>query len=285
MQDLSGKVAVVTGAASGIGRALAGRFARAGMKLALADIEGGPLAETAKALEFDGAEVLAEIVDVADADAMDDFAATILDRFDAVHVVCNNAGVGSGGRMWELTTKDWEFAMRPNLWGVIHGVRVFGKHLVEQNEGHIVNTASMAGLVSVPGLGPYNVTKHAVVALSETLAGELGEAGSAVGVSVLCPGFVNTRIWDADRSRPVDLQNPDTSTEELEQLKALLRGLIEAGLSPDHIADRVHDAILDGEFYVVTHESTLPEVERRMRAILDGGPPAIPTGGPLTFTK
>ena len=129
METLSGKVAVVTGAASGIGRALADRFARAGMKLALADIEADQLAEVSGALEADSTEVLAEVVDVADAGAMDGFARAILERFGAVHVVCNNAGVGSGGRMWELTTQDWEHAMRPNLWGVIHGVRAFAKHL------------------------------------------------------------------------------------------------------------------------------------------------------------
>ncbi|MEE2677603.1 MAG: SDR family NAD(P)-dependent oxidoreductase, partial [Myxococcota bacterium] len=184
MQELSGKVAVVTGGASGIGHALATRFAEEGMKLVLLDVEAGPLDEAARGFEAQGVEVLAQRLDVSDAAAMDAAGAAALERFGAVHVLCNNAGVGSGGPMWELTTEDWEFCLRPNLWGVIHGIRVFAKHLVAQDEGHIVNTASMAGLVSVPGMGPYNVTKHAVVTLSETLYHELAALGSQVGVSV-----------------------------------------------------------------------------------------------------
>ena len=207
MQNLEGKVAVVTGGASGIGRAMAERFAEAGMKLALVDIEAVALEQTAAELAADGTQVLPQLVDVAEAEQMDALAEAVLGHFGAVHVVCNNAGVVSGGPMWELTTADWEFAMRPNLWGVIHGVRVFVKHLIAQNEGHVVNTASLAGLISVPGTGPYNVTKHAVVTLSETLYGELAALGSKAGVSVLCPGFVNTRLWESDRN-PLGLLGP-----------------------------------------------------------------------------
>ncbi|MAE94224.1 MAG: hypothetical protein CL910_06145 [Deltaproteobacteria bacterium] len=287
MQDLAGKVAVVTGGASGIGYAMATRFAREGMKLVLVDVEGDALAEASGAFEADGVEVLARQLDVSDAAAMDALAEDALERFGAVHLVCNNAGVGSGGLMWELTTEDWEFAMRPNLWGVIHGVRVFAKHLIAQDEGHIVNTASMAGLVSVPGMAPYNVTKHGVVTLSETLYHELAAVGSKVGVSVLCPGHVNTRIWESDRNRPEELAATavDLSSEEMREAIQGFRAMCEASMPAEQVAARVHDAVLDGTFYIHTHENHRLAVEQRMRGILDGKGPATPDGGQAVFTK
>ena len=244
MRDLEGKIAVITGGASGIGRAMSDRFGQAGMKLVLVDIEEDGLQAAADELRGKGVDVLTRRVDVSDAAQMDDLAKATLDHFGAVHLVCNNAGVGAGGPMWELTTADWEFAMRPNLWGVIHGIRVFTKLLLDQNEGHIVNTASMAGLVSVPGLGPYNVTKHAVVTLSETLYGELAEQDTEVGVSVLCPGFVSTRIWDSDRHRPEELRNAEQrqTPEEAEAGKNLIRSFMEGQLPAAAVADKVHDA-------------------------------------------
>ncbi len=287
MQDLAGKVAVVTGGASGIGHALATRFAKEGMKLVLVDVESGPLAEAAKAFEASGTEVLPQQLDVSDADKMDALAENTLERFGAVHVVCNNAGVGSGGPMWELTTEDWEFALRPNLWGVIHGVRVFTKHMIAQDEGHIVNTASMAGLVSVPGMGPYNVTKHGVVTLSETLHHELAGLGSKVGVSVLCPGHVNTRIWESERNRPDELSatGPNASSEERLETREMFKSLVLASMPAERVAGRVHDAILDGTFYIHTHENVYAAVEKRMQAILDGKRPAMPEGGHAVFGK
>ena len=286
MKEFSGKVAVVTGGASGIGLALARRFARDGMKLVLADVEAEPLEAAAKALEGEGAEVLAQRCDVSDAEAMDALAAAALDRFGAVHVVCNNAGVGAGGPMWELTTEDWEFAIRPNLWGVIHGIRVFAKHLVDQNEGHIVNTASMAGLVSVPGMGPYNVTKHAVVTLSETLFHELEAAQSQVGVSVLCPGHVNTRIWESERNRPEELAatGNDVRAPEMRETHEMYRDILADAMPPDEVAGLVADAIRDGTFYIHTHRKARPAVEQRMRAILDGTRPALPEDGHGVFS-
>jgi NAD(P)-dependent dehydrogenase (short-subunit alcohol dehydrogenase family) len=287
VQDLRGKVAVVTGAASGIGHALAARLATEGMKLVLVDVEADPLAEVARAFEADGVEVLAERLDVSDAVKMDALAEAALDRFGAVHVVCNNAGVGAGGPMWELTTEDWEFAMRPNLWGVIHGVRVFARHLIAQDEGHIVNTASMAGLVSVPGMGPYNVTKHGVVTLSETLFHELEALGSRVGVSVLCPGHVRTRIWESERNRPEALAatGSDPSSEERRQTREMFKTIVESSLDPALVAERVHAAILDGTFYIHTHEGFRTAVEQRLRAILDGKRPALPEGGHAVFGR
>lgn len=287
MQDLVGKVAVVTGGASGIGHAMAGRFAREGMKLVLVDVEAGALAEAVQGFEAVGVEVLAQQLDVSDAAKMDALADATLERFGAVHVLCNNAGVGSGGPMWELTTEDWEFAMRPNLWGVIHGVRVFTKHMISQDEGHIVNTASMAGLVSVPGMGPYNVTKHAVVTLSETLHHELAAQGSKVGVSVLCPGHVNTRIWESERNRPEELAatGAGLSSEALVQTRAMFKALVESSMPAEQVAARVHDAILDGTFYIHTHENMRAAVEARMQGILDAKRPALPGGGHGVFGK
>ena len=209
MQDFAGKVAVVTGGASGIGLGMATRFAAEGMRLVLADIEEGALEAAAQGLRASGAEVLAVQTDAGDAASMDNLGARTLDHYGAVHIVCNNAGVGTHGRMWELSVNDWEFVLRVNLWGVIHGVRVFAPHLIEQDEGHIVNTASMAGLVSVAGAGPYNVSKHGAVTLSETLSAELRDAGSNVGVSVLCPGLVATNLGASERNRPADLRELD----------------------------------------------------------------------------
>jgi len=285
MQHLDGKVAVVTGAASGIGLALAQRFAREGMKLTLVDIEAGALEEAAAELESGGADVFAQRVDVSDADQMDGLAQAVLDRFGAVHLVCNNAGVATGGPIWDVTTADWEFVMRPNLWGVIHGVRVFTKHLIGQDEGHIVNTASLAGLVSVPGFGPYNVTKHAVVTLSETLHGELAALGSKVGVSVLCPGFVTTRLWDSDRNWPENLPPRDPQLpEQQEQTRAVLKALIEGGISTDPVIERVVDAIVNQRFYILTHEGSEDAVEQRMRRIIRGENPVTPAEGIGIFT-
>jgi len=280
MQQLDGKVAVVTGGASGIGLAMAQRFAREGMKLALADIETGALEQAAADFEADGVEVFPHVVDVSNADQMDGLAQAVLDRFGAVHVVCNNAGVATGGPMWELSTADWEFALRPNLWGVIHGVRVFTKHLIAQDEGHIVNTASLAGLVSVPGVGPYNVTKHGVVTLSETLHGELAALGSKVGVSVLCPGFVNTRLWDSERNRPEELKSAEaTPSAEQEQAAQVLKALIVGGTPVDPIAERVLDAVRNQRFYILTHEGSEAFVEQRMQRIVKGENPAPPAEG------
>ncbi len=277
MKDLRGKVAVITGGASGIGRALAERAAAQGMKLVLADVEIGALDKAADELRAGGADVLAVPTDVADAEQMDMLGARTLERFGAAHLICNNAGVAGGGPMWELSTADWEFVLRVNLWGVIHGVRVFGPGLVAQDEGHFVNTASMAGLVSVPGLGPYNVTKHAVVTLSETLYGELQGAGSGVGVSVLCPGFVKTRIYESDRNRPEHLgPSQQIDAAEREQRRKMAAAFFEQAMSPREVADLVLDAVVRGRFYILTHDGAEKGVEQRMSAILSGGVPPVP---------
>ncbi len=277
MQEFAGKIAVVTGGASGIGLGMATRFAAEGMHLVLADIEAGALEAAAARLRESGAEVLTVQTDTGDASSMDALGERVLDRYGAVHIVCNNAGVGTHGRMWELSVKDWEFVLRVNLWGVIHGVRVFAPHLIEQDEGHIVNTASMAGLVSVAGAGPYNVSKHGAVTLSETLYSELRDAGSNVGVSVLCPGLVQTNLGDSERNRPGDLRELDA--EELRARAEREPGYAQRGtmqrLTPDWVAECVLEAIKVDRFYILTHEDPEGHIERRMRNILEDGTPAI----------
>ena len=203
MKELKGKVAVITGAASGIGRALADRCVQEGMKAVLADVEVDALAKAEAGLKASGATVLAVPTDVSQARSVAALAQKTLEAFGAVHLLCNNAGVGSEAAIWESTLEEWEWVMGVNLWGVIHGVRAFVPIMLAQDtECHIVNTASMAGLISGPGLGAYKVTKHAVVSLSETLHHELAERAAKVRVSVLCPGFVNTRIMESARNRP-----------------------------------------------------------------------------------
>ena len=202
MEDLDGKVAVITGGASGIGLAVAQRAAAEGMKIVLGDIEEEPLAQAVDALTGAGAEAIGVRTDVADRASVASFRDGALERFGAVHLVHNNAGIGLGGPIWEVTEEDWRWILGVNLWGVIHGVATFTPLLLEQGEGHIVNTASIAGLIVAPFLGPYNATKQAVVAISETLFKDLQTVASPVGVSVLCPGFVQTRIAESDRNRP-----------------------------------------------------------------------------------
>lgn len=277
MQHLEGRVAVVTGAASGIGLAMARRLARAGMKLALADIEGDALEAAARPLREAGGEVATRVTDVSDASAVEALRDLTLDTFGGVHVVCNNAGVGGGaGPLWTLTQKDWDYTFGANLHGVIHGIRLFAPLLVEQNEGHIVNTASMAGLVALGNMGPYNVTKYGVVALSETLFEDLRNADSDVGVSVLCPAFVRTQIWDSARNRPEALRNDSGDREVDAERTRMLRAVIEGGLDPSVVADAVHDAILEKKLYILTHAATGRYVERRMRHIIEGTNPTPP---------
>jgi NAD(P)-dependent dehydrogenase (short-subunit alcohol dehydrogenase family) len=273
MKDLKGKVAVVTGAASGIGNGMATRFAEEGMKVVLADIEEGPLADAEKKLADQGATVLAVPTDVTKGDQVDALAAKTFETFGTAHVVCNNAGVATGGPMWTLTEADWQWVLGVNLWGVIHGVRAFVGRMVEQGEGHVVNTASIAGLTSAPMMGPYNVSKHGVVTLSETLSGELALHGSPVKVSVLCPGWVNTRIHEADRNRPPELQqdNPDNTMADMG--RQMLESLVASGLPPSEVTSRVVDAIREERFYILTHPEMMPMVEKRMEDILQGRTP------------
>lgn len=287
MNDLTNKVAVITGAASGIGRAIAKCFASINMNVVIVDIEEAPLRTTESELLKAGAEVFSRQVDVSSAAQMEDLEKAVLDHFGAVHVICNNAGVIVGGPTWKLDTEDWEYAINTNLWGVIHGVRVFAKHLVKQDEGHIVNTASVAGLISEPELGPYNVTKHGIVTLSETLQSELSEMGSKVRVSVLCPGFVRTRIWDSDRNRSKDLCNKYSRLpDEYRRLrKAETKKRLENAMDADVVAKKVLHAVTNGEFYIFTHKATLDAVKEREQRILNKKSPTRTSINDYYFLK
>jgi NAD(P)-dependent dehydrogenase (short-subunit alcohol dehydrogenase family) len=271
LKDLGGKVAVVTGAASGIGLALAGRFAAEGMKVVLADVEAAPLAAALLEIEATGATALAVRTDVQDGAAVDALAKQALDRFGAVHVVCNNAGVGGGaGPMWTLSEADWTWTLGVNLWGVIHGIRAFVPHLVAQGEGHVVNTASLAGLLTPAMMGPYVATKHAVVAISEVLAKDLQMAGSKVTVSVLCPGWVRTRIAQSGRNRPAHLP---ASAPTFPTAVQMVHDLVAEGIAPEVVADRVVEAVHEERFYVLTHPEFTGGVKHRMDDILQGNYP------------
>lgn len=268
MQDLTGKVAVVTGGASGIGAALTRRFAAEGAKIVVGDIEKTALDDAVSALRSTGAEVEGVVTDVTDPEQVQALADAAVARFGGVHVFCNNAGVGGGGLSWEMPLSTWEWVIGVNLWGVIHGVRSFVPLLMQQPEAHIVNTASVAGLMAPPFMGPYNATKHAVVAISETLHHELVMTAPQVKVSVLCPGWVNTKIHESARNRPEHLQEGITPDADA---ASMLRGLIEAGMAPDAVAEKVRDAMRDGRFWILTHDDEgdfwVDGVKARLRSI------------------
>lgn len=285
MKDFVGKVAVVTGAASGIGLALSHRFAKAGMKVVLADVEPAALDKAAAEVAATGAQTLAVRTDVADPVAVEHLAARTVEAFGAAHVLCNNAGVAVSGPAWMHTMADWQWVLGVNLWGVIHGVRTFVPLMLSQNsEAHIVNTASIAGLTCAPGIAVYNVSKHGVVALSESLHHELEMMGSPVKVSVLCPGFVDTRILDSARNRPAPLADaapPSPGTSETEQA---VRQLVAAGLAPSEVAERVFEAIRDQRFYVLPSSGWEEHIRARMEGILAGGNPGG-LGVPSVFSR
>lgn len=283
MKAFQGKVAVVTGAASGIGLALAQAAAARGMKVVMADIEQPALEAAVQSVQATGAAVTGVVTDVSSAASMENLEAKTLATFGAVHLVFNNAGVGGGGCLWELEPDYWQWVLGANLWGVIHGVRLFTKHLIAQGEGHIVNTASVAGLMSAPGTGPYTVTKHAVVALSEVLYGELRNANASVGVSVLCPSFVDTKIYLAERNRPLpdDKKNDPAYIEQQKLIGELAGEFFKTTLSPAAVAEQVFAAIEQQRFYILTHPGVKAEVQQRLEAILNDGVPSVT--GPEAF--
>jgi NAD(P)-dependent dehydrogenase (short-subunit alcohol dehydrogenase family) len=272
VKEFQEKVAVITGGASGIGYAIAERCIKEGIKVVVADIEKVALIQAEKALKSRGGNILGVRADVSKAKDVEALAQKTLDAYGAVHLLFNNAGVDEHGTIWERTLADWQWLMGVNLWGVIHGVRVFVPIMLEQNtEGHIVNTASMLGLISAPGMGIYKVTKHGVVSLSETLYHELATVGAKIKVSVLCPGFVNTRITEATRNRPAELQNDPLKGRrgpEFDREEQLIHQKVQDGMSPNQVANCVFDAIIDEKFYILTHPELKNLVRIRMEDIL-----------------
>jgi NAD(P)-dependent dehydrogenase (short-subunit alcohol dehydrogenase family) len=275
MRELRGKTAVITGGASGIGRAMADAFAAEGMRLVLADVEAGALEQAVAELRAGGASALGVPTDVSRAEQVEALAERAVGEFGRVDVLCNNAGVALSGRMWENSLRDWEWLLGVNLWGVIHGIRTFVPLMLKQGgEGHIVNTGSVAGLLSNPFMGIYNASKHAVVTLSETLHKELGLLETPIKVSVLCPGFVSTRILDSERNRPQALRNA-TPSERHPTFEEMAQSAIAAGLPPATAAARVLDAIKQERFYVLTHPEFAPRVRARLEDIVEGRNPVV----------
>lgn len=265
----AGKVAVVTGAASGIGFALAERFARDGLDVVLADVEEGALASAADRIGALGVETLAVPTDVSDHHAVEALAGAAVERFGSVHVVCNNAGVSSGADPWFGPLSVWSWVLGVNLWGVIHGIRAFLPILINQGEGHIVNTASIAGLN--PGPPPmYAASKHAVVALSEELFKAMKIVGLPVGVSVLCPGWVRTAIMDADRNWPARLGESPPRAPAADALWPHYERATDDGMDPAAVADMVADAIAYDRFWILPHPEFVELAVRRWHRIAEG---------------
>jgi NAD(P)-dependent dehydrogenase (short-subunit alcohol dehydrogenase family) len=268
-----GRVAVVTGAASGIGFGLSERFAAEGMRVVMADVEEPALAEASELLLSRGAEVLPVVTDVSSGDQVDALRDRALAAFGAVHVLCNNAGVGPPARpVWEMTRPEWEWILGVNLWGVINGLRAFVPVLLEQDASHVINTASGAGLTAAT-LSSYSVTKHGVVALSESLYFQLRVRGARLGVSVLCPGPVRTRIMESDRNRPAELGPAPVPDARTRAALEAVGSLVEAGMSPSDVAALVVEAVKTNRFYVLTHPDIGEAVRRRTEDVLAGGPP------------
>ena len=263
MKDFKDKVAVITGAANGIGLGIARRAAKEGMKIVVADIEKDALNQTEEELKSSGTDVISVLIDVSKVENIEKLAQKTIDAFGEVHLLCNNAGVAAPGVLWECILSDWNWVIGVNLWGVIHGIRTFIPIMLQQdNECHIVNTSSMAGLMSGDaGNGIYSITKQGVVALSESLRTGFTQMGSKIGVSVLCPGIVNTRITDSERNRPAEFRGSDympsfdriiKNHPDLEQAVKQAPKIWEAGTSPDQSGDVVFEAIKKDIFYIFT---------------------------------
>ena len=271
MKDFRDKVAVITGGASGLGLAMARRFAAEGMKLVLADVEEESLRKVETDFRKSGVPVIGIWTDVSRAQDIERLAEKTLATFGAVHVLCNNAGVAPGGRVWEHTVADWEWVMGVNVWGVIHGVRTFLPIMLRQDvECHVVNTASVAGLLSVPNMGLYCVSKHAVVTLSECLYHDLAERNAKVSVSLLCPAYVPTGISDSERNRPAALRNPPrTKTADEQAQEEQMRHAVQSGrITAEQVAEKVFEGVRDNRFYILTHPKIKSSIQMRMEDIL-----------------
>ena len=282
MKDFAGRTAVVTGAGSGFGREFAHVAATLGMNVVAADVQADALAAVTSELEAKGATVLARQLDVANGDAVEALAVDAEAAFGAVHLLFNNAGVGSGGLIWENSVRDWQWVLGVNLWGVIHGVRSFVPRMLAAAEadaaysGHVVNTASMAGLLNAPNMGVYNVSKHAVVSLSETLFQDLALVDAPIGTSVLCPYFVPTGISQSHRNAPADVAGESASASKRAQQMMSQKAVGSGKVSAADVALSVFDAIREGRFYVFSHPHALGNVETRMKDIVEQRNPGDP---------
>ncbi len=279
MKDFKDKVAVITGAASGIGRGIAEHCLEEGMKVVLADIEEAPLIQTEKALRAKSKNVLAVCTDVSKTNDIEALAQKTLDQFGAVHLLFNNAGVEVRGTVWENTIADWEWIINVNVWGVIHGIRVFVPIMLRQQTAcHIVNTASVAGLIAGPGLASYRMTKSGIVSLSETLYFELKQQNAQIGVSVLCPSFVRSRLVEAERNRPPELRNP-TDKKPLsahdQELLQWFKDQNQNAMSPAQFALKVFEGIRENRLYIMTHPESNDGIKQRMENILQSRNPPL----------
>jgi NAD(P)-dependent dehydrogenase (short-subunit alcohol dehydrogenase family) len=275
MKKFEGRVAVITGGASGFGREFANIGAKLGMKLVLADVQQDALDKAVEELTAQGAQVIGLRCDVRKTEQVQALADATMDKFGAVHLVFNNAGVGSGGLVWENSIADWEWVLGVNLWGVIHGVRTFTPLMLEcakkeeGYEGHIVNTASMAGMLNAPNMGIYNVSKHAVVSLTETLFQDLHLVKAPIGSSVLCPYFVPTGISQSQRNRPDELKDDSAPTTSQLVAQSVSEKAVSSGkVTAADVAQRTFDAIRDNQFYVFSHPHALGNVQTRMEDIM-----------------
>lgn len=274
-----GKVAVVTGAGSGIGLALAESLAGQGCSIVLADVQDDALTAATEQIEALGVDTLAVRTDVSKVDEVEALAAAALDRFGAVHVVCNNAGVAGQGDPWSGPIATWEWTMGVNFWGVVYGMRAFLPHILNSGGGHMVNTASMAGLL--PGFSPaYDASKHAVLAITENLFHAMQIAQMPVGVSCLCPGWVRTGILDADRNWPAEFGEPPAPDLVGEVGRKYVRRAIDEGMPPAVVADLVLDAIAENRFWVFPHPEFLELAVRRFHSIADELDPVRPEQTP-----
>jgi len=282
IDNFAGKTAVLTGAGSGFGLECARIGARLGMNLVLVDVQQDALDAAAAEMRAAGAQVLAQRVDVSSAEQMEALGAAVLERFGAPHLVFNNAGVGAGGLVWENSVKDWEWVLGVNLMGVVHGVRVFTPMMLAAAKkdpawrGHIVNTASMAGLLAPPNMGIYNVSKHAVVSLSETLYQDLSLVTDQIGASVLCPYFVATGINDSQRNRPGAL-GADKPTKSQLIGQAMIGKAVSSGkVTAPEVAQKVFDAVAAGQFYIYSHPKAIGGVQTRLEDIMLARNPTDP---------
>ncbi|MCM2346311.1 MAG: SDR family oxidoreductase [Acidovorax soli] len=282
IDNFAGKTAVLTGAGSGFGLECARIGARLGMNLVLVDVQQDALDAAAAEMQAAGAQVLARKVDVSSAPQMEQLAADVAQRFGAPHLVFNNAGVGAGGLVWENSVKDWEWVLGVNLMGVVHGVRVFTPMMLEaarkdpQWRGHIVNTASMAGLLAPPNMGIYNVSKHAVVSLSETLYQDLSLVTDQVGASVLCPYFVATGINESQRNRPDGLAGDKPTQSQLIGQAMTNKAVSSGKVTAAEVAQKVFDAVAANQFYIYSHPRAIGAVQTRMEDILQARNPTDP---------